>query len=216
MIEKIRIIIAEDHSMYREGLKLMLEKEDTIEIAGETENGRELVKITDELNPDVIVTDIEMPVMNGIDATREIKLKFPELPVIALTMYGEDYLIVDMMEAGASGYLLKSNRKEKLIEAIRAVYEGKKYFCESTSMRLAKLLAKSKMKQKQNNASFSEKETEIMRLICEQLSSKQIAERTNLTHRTVEKYRENIMQKTNSLNLAGIVVYAIKEGIFKV
>ena len=194
----------------------MLGMENSILLSGEAENGKELLKVVEDLLPDVVITDIEMPVMNGIEATEKIKEKWPGTGVIALTMFGEDHLIVDMLEAGASGYLLKSTRKEELVEAIKAVNEGGTYFCNTTSMRLSKMIAQSKARVEKEKASFTEKEIEIIRLICEQYASKEIADKTNLTHRTVEKYRDNIMQKTKARNMAGIVVYAIRHGMYEV
>jgi DNA-binding NarL/FixJ family response regulator len=214
MNELIQIVIADDYPMFREGIRLMLEKTAGIQIAGEANDGRELLKVIRENKPDVVITDIEMPIMNGIEVTKAIKKEFPALPVVALTMYGDDHLLVDMLEAGANGYLLKSTTKEELIEGIKAVNEGDNYFCNATTLKLSKIIAKSRF-YKTDDASFSEKEIEIIKLICEQYVSKEIADRTSLTFRTVEKYRHNIMEKTGSRNLVGIVIYAIKNGIYK-
>jgi DNA-binding NarL/FixJ family response regulator len=211
----IRIVIAEDYPLFMEGICLMLEKESSIEIAGEAVNGKELVAVTDKVQPDVVITDIEMPFMNGIEATREIRKKYPAMAILALTMYGEERLIVDMLEAGSNGYLLKNTRKEELLLAIRTVHSGRNYFCSSTSMRLSKMIARSKAEKLLPEISLNEKETDIIRLICEQYPSKQIAEMTGLNHRTVEKYRNQIMEKTGAKNMAGIVIYAIRSGLFK-
>ena len=201
--------------MFREGIRLMLAKNSNIDIIGEASNGKILVDKVSELTPDVVVTDIEMPVMNGIEATRELKKMDPGIGIIALTMFGEEHLVVDMLDAGASGYLLKSSKKEELIQAIEFVKEGGTYFCNATTMKLSKMIAKSKTGDSNAQVRFSEKELEIIKLICEQYASKQIATATNLTHRTVEKYRDNIMEKTGSTNVVGIVVYAIRNGIYK-
>jgi DNA-binding NarL/FixJ family response regulator len=215
MQNPIQIVIADDYSMFREGIKLMLEKENVV-IAGEAENGMELLRMVRDLKPEIVVTDIEMPEMNGIEATKEIKKDNPGTGIIALTMFGDDHLIVDMLEAGASGYLLKTTKKDELIEAIHIVKEGGTYFCNSTSMKLSKMIAKSKMIEPKREIKFSDKEIEIIRLICGQYASKEIADMTNLTHRTVEKYRDNIMQKTGARNMAGIVIFAIRNGIYEV
>jgi len=215
MKEEITIVIADDHSMFREGIRLLLAKEVYICIAGEATDGEELVQKVGELNPEVVITDIEMPGMNGVQATKEIKKKYPHIAVIALTMFGDDHLIVDMLDAGANGYLLKSSKKEELIEAIETVCEGGTYFCNSTTMKLSKMIAGRKAPDKNEVIKFSEKETAIIQLICEQYASKQIASATNLTHRTVEKYRTHIMEKTGSKNVVGIVIYAIQHGLYK-
>jgi DNA-binding NarL/FixJ family response regulator len=201
--------------MFREGMHLLLDKQKELEITGEAGNGKELLDSVRQHRPDVVITDIEMPVMNGIEATKEIKKEFPETGVIALTMYGDDYLIEDMLEAGANGYLLKNTTSEELVTAVKTVHEGHPYFCNATSLRLSKLIAKNKILQDQKKADFSEKEIEIIQLICEQYASKEIADKTSLAHRTVEKYRDHIMQKTGSRNVVGIVIYAIKHGIYK-
>ena len=212
---RINIIIADDYPMFREGIQLLLEQEKDIVIVGEASNGNELIKIAGETQPDVIITDIEMPVVNGIEATKDITDKFPQIKVIALTMFGDEHLIVDMLEAGAKGYLLKNTKKAELTEAIKIVHEGGIYFCNGTSMKLSKMIARTKIGGKNKEVQFSEKETEIIKLICEQYASKQIASMTNLTERTVEKYRDHIMRKTGAINVVGIVIYAIRKGIFK-
>lgn len=215
MKKTVRIVIADDHSMFREGFYLLLEKQNELQIIGEAKDGEHLLQVIKKLNPDVVITDIDMPGMNGIEATKEIKKLFPRMGVIALTMYSDEHLIVDMLEAGASGYLLKSTNKNDLIEAVLAVEAGETFFCKSTSMRLSKMIAQSKKIKQPPKKEFSEKELEIIKLICEQYASKQIADLTQLTFRTVEKYRDNIMEKIGARNMVGIVIYAIKNGIYK-
>lgn len=215
MKQAIKIVIADDYPMFLEGIQLLLEKQDNIEIVGEAGNGKELLEVVKQAQPDVVITDIEMPVMNGIEATAELKKNFPGTGVIALTMYGDEHLIVDMLEAGANGYLLKKTTKQELKEAIKAVHEGANYFCNSTTMRLSKMVAQSKAQQGIPKIEFPEKELEIIKLICEQYASKEIADKTSLTQRTVEKYRDNIMEKTGAKNMVGIVIYAIRNGIYK-
>lgn len=193
----------------------MLEKENSINIVAEAADGLELLKVTEDKQPDLVITDIEMPKVNGIEVTKEIRHRFPLTKIIALTMFGDEHLIIDMLEAGANGYLLKNTKKAELLDAIEMVMEGGIYFCNSTSMKLSKMIAQSKIGEKETPIRFSEKETEIIKLICEQYASKQIASMTNLTHRTVEKYRDNIMQKAGAKNVVGIVIYAIKHGLFK-
>lgn len=213
MKQRVKIVIADDYPLFREGIHLMLAREN-VEITGEAADGRELLSVVKNVQPDVVITDIEMPVMNGIEATRELKSRNPGVRVIALTMFGEEHLIVDMLEAGAMGYLLKSSKKEELTEAIEIVYEGGTYFCNNTSMRLSRMIAHRKTDEQKVEIKFSEKEKEIIKLICEQYASKQIATETQLTHRTVEKYRDHIMEKTGSKNVVGIVIYAIRHGIY--
>jgi DNA-binding NarL/FixJ family response regulator len=215
MKNPIRIVIADDYSMFREGMQLMLEEQQEFTIAGEAKDGENLLQVTRSLIPDIVITDIEMPNMNGIEATKKIKTEFPGIGIIALTMYTDEHLVVDMLEAGATGYLLKSTTKKDLIEAIKTVNAGQTYYCNSTSMRLTKMIAKSKTLRDGPKKEFSEKELEIIKLICEQFASKEIADATHLTHRTVEKYRDNIMEKIGAKNMVGIVIYAIRNGLYK-
>lgn len=210
----IRVLLADDHPLYLEGLELLLQKIPEFEIAGVAYNGKELCELVRQLKPDVVITDIEMPILNGIEATQIIKKEFPSLPIIGLTMFNDEHLIVDMMEAGANGYILKSTGKEELTHAIHSVLEGYNYLCNDTNLRLSKMLAKSKMFPCEKKAIFNEKELEIIRLICEQFVSKEIADKTGLEKRTIDKYREHIMEKTGAKNVVGIVVYAIREGIY--
>ena len=214
-MEPIKVLIADDFPMFREGIRLLLSKAGNISVVGEANDGDELVDMVNRFQPDVVITDIEMPGTNGIEATRQIRKINSSIGIIALTMFGEDFLIVDMLEAGANGYLLKSSKREELLEAIESAKSGGTYFCSSTSMKLSKMIAKSKTSTITEKIKFSEKELEIIKLICEQYASKEIASETNLTLKTVEKYRDHIMNKTGAKNVVGIVVYAIRNGIYK-
>jgi DNA-binding NarL/FixJ family response regulator len=211
----IRIIIADDHEMFRDGFKLMLTKQKDIQLVGEAENGRELVRMVEEKKPDVVVTDIKMPLMDGIEAARKINELYPDTGVIGLSMFDEDDLIVDMLEAGAKGYLLKNSNKEQIGEAIRTVYNGDPYYCKSTSRKLTEMIAKSRYNpyKKKEKADFSEREKEIIELICKEMTNKEIAEKLFLSVRTVEGHRLNVLEKMNVKNSVGVVVYAIKNGL---
>jgi len=212
----IKIILADDHELFRDGFGVMLKKQSDIEMIGEAKDGEELIKITRLLKPDVIVTDILMPSMNGIDATKKILEEFPHIGVIALSMFNEDNLIVEMMEAGAQGYLLKNAHKDEIINAIKTVYKGDNFYCKDTTVKLAKLLAYSNFMpiRQKNKPIFSEKEIAIIRLICKEYSSQEIAEQLNLSIRTIDSYRKNILKKMNVKNATGIVIYAIKHKIY--
>ncbi|MEJ8818549.1 response regulator transcription factor [Lacibacter sp. H407] len=215
MREPIKIVIADDHSLFREGIQLVLKKEKSIEMIGEAADGEALLRLIDETAPDVVITDIDMPGKSGIEVTRIVKQQRPETGVLALTMFGEDHLLVDMMDAGANGYLLKSSRKEELLQAIQSASDGGTYFCEQTSIQLSKMIAASKAPKREAQPEFSVIELEVMRLICEQQSNKDISEVTQLAVKTVEKIRTKIFEKTGSLNLAGVVIYAIRHGYYK-
>lgn len=158
-----------------------------------------------------------MPGMSGIEVTKVIKEQYPSIKTIALTMYEDEHLVVDMLDAGAKGYLRKNTTKEELANAVQAVHEGATYFCDSSSMVLTKMIAASKTNhfRQLQEVHFNDSENEIIRLICEQHASKQIAGMTKLTQRTVEKYRNQIMEKIGAKNVVGIVIYAIRNGMYK-
>lgn len=215
MHEPINIIVADDYPVLAEGIRLMLSKEPNLNIVAECANGKELVERATELQPHVVVTDIEMPVMGGVEATRILKERFPTIGVLAFTMFNDHHLVVDMMEAGANGYLMKGCSKEELLDAIEMAKRGLTYFSNDSSMRLFKHLAKSRVPAIEEDIIFTEKELEIIRLICEQYASKEIAHLTQLSKRTVDKYRDSIIHKTKSMNSAGVVIYAIRHGIYK-
>jgi DNA-binding NarL/FixJ family response regulator len=216
-VQPIRIIIADDHEVYRDGLKLMLSKEKAYAIVGEAENGLELINLAKESSPDIILTDIKMPKMDGIEAARRIHAQNEMTGIIALSMFNEESLVIDMLEAGAMGYLLKSSDKSEIIDAINMVYHNHPYYCKSTSARLAITITESKFnpyKRDQNSSIFTTKELEIIRLICEEYSAKEIGDKLFHSTRTVEGYRSKILDKMNVKNTAGIVIYAIKNGIY--
>ena len=214
----IRIVVADDHPIYRDGFRTMASKFPEIDFVGEAENGKELLELVNILKPHVILTDIKMPILDGIEATRELVRSDPAVCVIALSMFDEDNLIIEMLEAGAKGYLLKNANKNEVIEAIKSVYNGQTYYCRHTSAKLVGLIANSKFNpyKKLQKPLFTEKVLEVIRLVCDQLSNKEIAEKMNYSVRTVEAYREKIIEKMNVHNTAGIVVYAIKNSIYKV
>jgi DNA-binding NarL/FixJ family response regulator len=214
----IRIVVADDNEIFRDGFRIMLQKQSEIELVAEAENGKELLAIVAETDPDVVITDIKMPVMDGISATVELKQLFPGIGIIAFTMFDEEVQIVDMLEAGARGYLLKSASKREILEAIRNVYEGHLYYCNSTNARLARMIGQSRFNpyRKAPVIEFSARELEIIRFICQEKSNKDIAEQVFLSVRTIEGYREKIQDKIGARNAAGIVIYAIKNGIYKI
>ena len=218
MYAPIRIVIADDHEIFRDGFKMMLKKQDQLEVIAEAENGKELVQIVQAHQPDVIITDIKMPFMDGIDATKQIKQLYPYIEIIALSMFDEESLIIDMLEAGAKGYLLKNTNKDEVIQAVKAVYKQETYYCHNTSHKLAKMIAKSRFNpfEKLGKPYFNDKEIEIIKLLCQEFSTKEIAVQLDLSTRTIEGYREKILEKIQAKNIAGIVIYAIKNGIYKV
>jgi len=213
----IKLLIADDLVLFREGLSLLLENEESIRIVGEADNGFEALHKAADLQPDVLITDIQMPEMDGIELTKELKLSYPNIPVIALTMFKEEHLIIDMLKAGAKGYLQKSANKRQVLEAIRSVHAGGWYYCESTSIKLSKLIARNTSEGFEPPAPgfFTETELQIIQLICAQYSSKEIAAELFKGERTIESYRHKIFEKMGVKNMAGLVIYAIRAGMYK-
>jgi len=217
MYHPIKILIADDHEIYRKGFRALLKNEHEVTIVGEAENGKELVDLAARLQPDIIITDIKMPVMDGIQAAKTIREKYPDIRVMAISMYNEDNLVIDMLEAGARGYLLKNTKKAEVVQAVKDVFEGRTYYCHDTSERLIRMIAENKYipYRYHSQPNFSRKEIEVMVLICKQYTNKEIASALNLSSRTIEGYREKIQEKTESRNSIGIVIYAIRHNYFQ-
>jgi DNA-binding NarL/FixJ family response regulator len=211
---QIKILIADDHEMVREGLQIMASKIDEIEIIGEASNGEELVLLTKKLQPDVVMVDVKMPKYNGIEATKLIKTEFPHIGIIALSSFDEESLVMDMLNAGARGYLLKNASKQEITEAVKAVYQDQPYYCKDINLKLAQMIAKGGQFIHHKTHDFTQREIEVIKMICQEYSSKQIAAALNLKTRTIERYRDAIMQKMDVRNAAGVVKFAIKQGIY--
>jgi DNA-binding NarL/FixJ family response regulator len=216
-IGAIKVIIADDHEIFRDGLKLMLQKQPDIDLLAEAEDGKELIEKTITLQPDVVITDVKMPRMDGASATRYLTEHHPEIGIIALTMFDEEEQIIEMLEAGAKGYLLKNADKEEIRDAVKSVYEQTPYYCKHTSHRLAQMVAKSKFNPYRHKVKpeFTEREKEIITYICDGITNKEIAEKIFLSVRTVEGLRMKILEKMNVRNTAGIIIYAIKNGLYQ-
>ena len=214
----IKVVLADDNELFREGFRVMLKKQSEIELVGESENGIDLIQLVKDKKPDVIITDIKMPEMDGVEATKRIRRLFPGMGIIAFTMFDDDTLIVDMLEAGARGYLLKNAAKSEIYEAIKTVHNNGAYYCNSTNTRLAKLIGESKFNpyKKHPKPALTEREMEIMRMVCRELSNKEIAQTMFMSIRTVEGYREKIQRKIGARNSIGMVIFSIKNGIYKI
>jgi DNA-binding NarL/FixJ family response regulator len=214
----IKVLIADDHELIRKGFATLLKKHTEIRIVGDASNGAELLQKTEALAPDVVITDIQMPGIDGIEATRQIRKKHPHINIIALSTFNDDHLIIDMLEAGAQGYLLKNTTAKELSDAVHAVFHGGNYFCEATNRKLAHLIGMSMYKpnRARPKPEFTDKEVDVMRMMCDQLQNTDIAEKMNMSVRTVEGYRKRIFEKTDTQNLAGVVVFAIRNGFYKI
>lgn len=210
----IKIIIADDHPLSLVGFEKLLDDPE-FELIGQASNGEELIELAKNLKPDVIITDIKMPGIDGIEATKQIIKDFPNMAIIAVSMIDEYNLIIDMVEAGAKGYLLKSAHPNEIIAAIHAVHAGEIYYCKETTSHMVRMLAQNdyKVMQEDTRSQFSEQEINIIELVCRGLSNKEVARDLNLKKRKIEWHREQIMQKLNVKNTAGIVAFAIKNKI---
>jgi DNA-binding NarL/FixJ family response regulator len=214
----IKVVIADDHKIFRDGLKLLFKREKDYELLGEAANGLELVELVESNRPDIILTDIKMPIMDGIAAVKHILGKYPEALVIALSMFDEESLVQEMLEAGAMGYLLKDAQKEEIIEAIELVRSGRQCYSRTFSPKLIRLLASSNYNpfKQRKSIDLTEKEIQIIECMCHELTSKEIADKLELSTRTVEWYRVRIMEKIEAKSATGIIIYAIKHNLVKI
>ena len=203
----IEVLITDDHSIIRDGLKSMLAGHPEINVTGQASNGKEAIEFLKTKAVDIVLMDISMPVMNGIDATKLISKQFPLTWVIALSIHEENEYLRYMLNEGARGYLLKDVGREELIEAIFSVAKGKKYFTESIFDKLTSGIVSTEI------PILTERETEILKLITSELTNHQIAEKLTLSVRTIDTHRRNILQKLKVKNTAGLVKYAVHLGI---
>lgn len=213
----IEILLADDHEIFRDGFNLMVKKNPRLKLVGEAGNGRQLVEMATSLKPDIIITDIQMPVMDGLEATIEIVKKFPHIGIIALSMYGEESHILEMIHAGAKGYLLKNSHKAEIFAAIIKVSRNEYYFCSDINNNLESMVTGVKLNPfiPTGRPVFSDREIAIIRLICEEYSYKEIADRLKLSKRTIEWYCDGIVHKIKARNRNGIIVYALRHNIFR-
>jgi len=219
MSDPIKVIIADDHVLFRAGVKSFLSLKEDIRVIGEADNGMHLLTLLRTQVPDVILLDIQMPIMSGIDALPEIKKLCPQTKIVMLTMLDENSMISKLMELGANSYLSKSSDSEVIYEAIKTCVSQEYYFNDLTNKAML-----TSLKQKNNivpphlmvqEAVLNEKETTILRLMCEEKSTKEIADIVELSPRTVESIRDKLKVKTGSKSTAGFIMYAVKHKIIE-
>jgi len=207
----VKIIIADDHKIMRDGLRTLLEKEKGLEVVAEAQNGRDAVRLAEQLRPDIVIMDISMDDLNGIDATRHIVEKNLGCRIIALSMHADKRFVAGMFEAGAMGYLLKDCAYDELVKAIRQVLAGSTYLCSMISGVVIRDYVQRLRKSKPDVLSLREKG--ILQLLAEGHNTKQIADKLSVSIKTIETHRQHIMAKLNIFSIAELTKYAIREGI---
>lgn len=204
----IKLIIVDDHEMFSAGIKSLLSKDSQFDVVGEATNGQDALEQAMLVNPDIFLMDIQMPIMNGIEATKLIKEKFPASKVLALTIEDREAEILKMVQAGAAGYVLKKSPICVLKDAIQAIYRGNSYFSDNTSEKLFSGIQKqSAKKSKFENCHVTTREMQILEYIAEEMTNKEIASKLYISPRTVETHKRNLIQKLNVKNTVGLVKF---------
>lgn len=214
---KIRVLICDDHTILREGIRLLLNAQPDIEVVGEASDGRDAVAQARALKPDVILMDIAMPLLNGLEATKQIRRDDPNARVLVLTMYESDEYVAQMLEAGATGYVLKKVAGSELVYAIRAVHQGEAFLYPSITKRLVEdYLRRVELGQERTSLDvLTDREREILQLIAEGHTNKEIADLLSLSIRTVQNHRAHLMQKLGIHDRGDLIKYAIQKGIIE-
>ncbi|WP_040546658.1 response regulator transcription factor [Pedosphaera parvula] len=217
-MKKIHVLLADDHMVVRQGLRALLTTEEDIEVVGEAETGRQAVEMARQLNPDVVLMDIVMPSLNGLEAARQITKQMPDCKVLILSSYGDDEYVQRLTEVGATGYLIKQTAADDLLKAIRDVERGKTVFSPSIASRFQDTrkdaLGKTQTLQLRTEH-LTSREAEVLQLIAEGQTNKQIAFELGISAKTVEKHRQQVMNKLKIHDVAGLTRYALSKGIIK-
>lgn len=214
-MKKISIALVDDHVLFRKGLAAVLKTFESIEVVHQASNGVELLEMLKNVEVDVVLLDLEMQGMDGMQTTKKLNEAFPEVKIIILSMYDDDHFIQHLMELGANGYLLKDTEPEEVIIAVQSAYENGFYFNERVSKVVINgLIKKNKVKPVfRGNVKLSPRELEVLALICQEQTNVEIGEQLFLSSRTIEGYRNRLLEKTNTRNTAGLVVFALKNNL---
>lgn len=215
MVSNLKIIIADDHPIFRDGLNTVLRRQEFIEKITQAANGTEAIQLLESEHYDVVLMDIKMEPMNGLEATEIIRHRFPNVKIIALSMFGEERYIMEMIDKGASGYLLKNSKKSEIIAAIKAVVKGGTYFSDEVNNFILERLSAIKKGEKITPDYMENRMREVLFLMCHEKTSKEIANALNISVRTIDDCRADILKITNSKNIVGVVKYAIQSGIME-
>jgi DNA-binding NarL/FixJ family response regulator len=214
-MKKITIAIADDYKIFREGIKKCIASDENLQVTLEADNGEDLINSFKNHQPDIVIMDLKMPIMDGMEATQIIHKQFPKVKVLVVTMYEDDKFIIHLMEMGANGYLLKNSEPDEIRKAIYTVYENGYYFNDLVNKALLKkLVLKTNIKPSFNqDVEFSERELEVLKHICEEKTAAEIAKEIFLSPRSVEGIRQRLIEKIGVRNTAGLVMFAVKNGI---
>ena len=202
-----KVIIADDHTLFRQGLKLILEDMENIDVVADVANGKELIEVAGALKPDLIIMDINMPVINGIEASRVLLQENPELKVLVISMYGDEQYYNSVIENGVKGFILKDADNSELRTAVKMILNGKTYFSQELLLKLIR------NRQTNEQIALTTREKEILTLICKGLSSSEIAAKLFLSERTIENHRASLLDKTGCRNSLSLVIYALRNNL---
>lgn len=208
-----KTLVVDDHKLFRKGLCFILDDFDFIEIVAQADDGEEFLKILPDYAPDIVFMDIKMPKINGIEATKRALEKYPKLNIIALSMYGDIEYYNKMLDAGVKGFLLKNTDIDELERALRTIIDGNTYFSQELLMKLVKTYQSENQAEKIN---LTKRELEVLQYICKGFSNAEIAKKMYLSPRTIETHRANLLNKTDSKNSIHLVIYAIKNNLYKI
>ncbi|MBU0764039.1 MAG: response regulator transcription factor [Bacteroidetes bacterium] len=219
-MEKIRILLADDHKILRSGIKAMLSEAENIEVAGECEDGEDVLEYLEQNeHPHVILMDVDMPNLSGIEATEIISKKYPEIRILTITMHHDHVTISKMLKAGALGYILKSSDEDVIVNAITEVAKGNKFFSNDVVEVMMTKYMKNEQPKKVSALVYVDdltgRETEILKLIARQFTNKEIAEKLFISQRTVDTHRRNLLDKLGVKNTAGLVAFAYEQGLME-
>lgn len=210
-MKKLNILLVDDHQIIIDGLRLLINSVEGMLVIGDANNGKEAIELLEVLDTDVVLMDIDMPVMNGLDATKTIKTRHKNIKVLILSMHCDGGMVKELIGIGADGYIMKNASKEELIQAITKVASGQQYF--STDVTLSLLDKNASVSASKLEIDLTNRELEILKLIADGFSNKEIGEQLFISHRTVDTHRTNLMKKLNVNNIAGLVSFAIKNGL---
>ncbi|MDE5421076.1 response regulator transcription factor [Ancylomarina sp. DW003] len=213
MNTKIKVIIADDHKMFRDGLKALLSKEKLIDVCGDSDNEIEIMNLIKEKSPEVVLMDIDMGETNGIDLTRRIKSHYSGINVLAISMHGDQEYVIKMLEAGAMGYILKNSGKEEVLTAIKSIANGETYLSQEVSKCL--MLNAIQKSKPSTDIPLTKREVEVLQLISQEFSNAEIANKLFVSTRTIDTHRRNLMEKLAVKNTAGLVKYAFRNKLIE-